>query len=175
MQRANRAYDKNNLLQLLELQLELEHIDQSANNNISEDRLKHYNKILKEQLVELEQEILHLEGGFKAQFDIALFVDVSPATLMHDLAVEIVGVRHAIRDLEHDLLAFADIKNIKVWLKDIQRRSRLPVSRRNSRSRLMKPRRPRLYSESSQSSGVAARGTTIDGRLRHFLHYFHFA
>ena len=41
MQRVNQAYDKNNLLQLLELQLELEHIDQFALNNISDDRLKH--------------------------------------------------------------------------------------------------------------------------------------
>ena len=79
MQRVNQAYDKNNLLQLLELQLELEHIDQSAIDNISEDRLKHYNKILKDQLAELEQEIVHVEGGFRAQFGISPFVEVSPA------------------------------------------------------------------------------------------------
>jgi hypothetical protein len=55
MQRVNQAYSKNSLLQLLELQLELEHIDQSAINNLSEDRLKHYNKILKEQVKELDR------------------------------------------------------------------------------------------------------------------------
>ncbi|AJZ59188.1 dnaJ domain protein [Paraburkholderia fungorum] len=35
MQRANQAYSKNSLLQLLELQLELEHIDQSAINSMN--------------------------------------------------------------------------------------------------------------------------------------------
>ena len=121
MQRANQAYDKNNLLQLLELQLELEHIDQTAIDKIGEDRLKHYNKILKEQLVELEQEILRVEGGFRAQFGISPFVDVSPGTIMRNLAVEIVGVQRIIRDLKNDLLAFEDIKTFKAWLKALRK------------------------------------------------------
>jgi len=124
MQRANQAYGKNNLLQLLELQLELEHIDQSVINNIGEDRLKRYNKILSEQLVELEQEIQHLEGGFRARFDISPFVDVSPANLMRHLASDIVGTQEAIRNLENDLLALDDIKSLKAWLKKMQRQSR---------------------------------------------------
>jgi len=123
MQRANQAYNKKNLLQLLELQLGLEHIDQTAINNLSEDRLMRYNKILKEQLRELEQEILHVEGGFRMQFDIAPLVGLSPGTIMRNLASDIVGVRRAIRDLERDLLAFdEDIKNLKAWLKDLRHR-----------------------------------------------------
>lgn len=125
MQRVNQAYAKNNLLQLLELQLELEHIDQSAINNLSEDRLKHYNKILKEQLGELDMEIHHVEGGFRAQFGISPFVAISPDRLMRALASDIVGIQDAIRELERDLLAFEDIKNIKVWLKKMQRQSRV--------------------------------------------------
>ena len=124
MQRVNQAYDKNNLLQLLELQLELEHIDQSAIDNISEDRLKHYNKILKDQLAELEQEIVHVEGGFRAQFGISPFVEVSPGTILRDLASDIIGLQHANRDVEKDLLVVNDIKTTKAWLKAIQRRSR---------------------------------------------------
>jgi hypothetical protein len=122
MQRANQAYEKNNLLQLLELQLELEHIDQAVINNISEGRLKHYNKILKEQLVELEQEIMLVEDRFKAQFGMSPFVNVSPGTIMRSLAGDIAGVRHAIRDLKRDLLVFDDIKKVKAWLKNLRRR-----------------------------------------------------
>ena len=120
MQRVNEAYEKRNLLQLLKLQLELEHIDQDAVNNISEDRLKHYNKILKEQLAELDQEIFHVEGGFMAQFGINPFERVSPGTIMRDLVTEIAGVQHTIRDLEKDMLAFEDIKKVKAWLKKVQ-------------------------------------------------------
>lgn len=125
MQRVNQAYAKNNLLQLLELQLELEHIDQSAINNLSEDRLKHYNKILKEQLGELDMEIHHVEGGFRAQFGISPFVAISPDRLMRALASDIVGIQNAIRELERDLLAFEDVKNIKAWLKEMKRQSRM--------------------------------------------------
>lgn len=123
MQRVNQAYGKNNLLQLLELQLELEHIDQSAINNISEDRLKHYNKILKEQLGELDMEIYDLEDKFRAQFSISPFVAISPSTLMRSLASDIVGIQHAIRNLENDLLAFEEIKKVKAWLKKMRRQS----------------------------------------------------
>ena len=125
MQRVNQAYDKQNLLQLLELQLELEHIDQSAINNLSEDRLKHYNKILKDQLAELEQEILHAEGGFRAQFDISPFVAVSPSTIMRDLASDIVSLQFAIRDLERDLLVFDDANATKAWVKHLRREFRM--------------------------------------------------
>ncbi len=125
MQRVNQAYDKNNLLQLLELQLELEHIDQFALSHISEDRLKHYNKILKYQLAELEQEILHVEDQFRAQYGLPPFEDISPSAILHDLVRDIVTTQQANRDIEHDLQMFNDIKMIKLWLKAIQRRSRM--------------------------------------------------
>ncbi|MGF6408819.1 molecular chaperone DnaJ [Paraburkholderia sp. MM5482-R1] len=122
MQRVNQAYAKNNLLQLLELQLELEHIDQSAVNNISEYRLKHYNSILKEQLGELDQEILHVEAGFRQAYGIPPFIEVSPDTVIRNLAGDIAEIQHSIRDLEKNLLAFEDLRKLKIWLKDLKRR-----------------------------------------------------
>ena len=121
MQRANQAYSKNSLLQLLELQLELEHIDQSAINNIGEDRLKHYNKILKEQVGELDHEILHVENGFKHSYGISPFIDVSPGTIMRNLAADIFSLQESLQDLEQDLLVFDDVKQLKVWLKSVKR------------------------------------------------------
>jgi hypothetical protein len=121
MQRANQAYGKNDLLKLLELQLELEHIDQRAINDISEDRLKHYNKILREQLGELDQEILHVEAGFRHAYGIPPFIHVSPETVLHNLANDIAGLRQCIRGLEVDLLVFEDLKQLKGWLKHLKR------------------------------------------------------
>ena len=117
MQRANLAYGNNDLLQLLELQLELEHIDQAALNSLSEGRLKHFNKILKEQLGELEQEILNIEGGFKAQFRIPPYFDLPPSALINMLNCDITSVQLAIRGLEMYLLAVEDIKQFKALLK----------------------------------------------------------
>ena len=125
MQRANQAYQKNNLLQLLELQLEMEHIDQATLNNISEDRLKHYNKILKEQLAELKQEIFHVEAGFRAQFGVSPYANLAPGAIIRNLAKDIADIRHAIRDLKKDLLAFEDLRQLKAWLKDMRRQPRI--------------------------------------------------
>ena len=122
MQRANQAYAKGNLLQLLELQLELEHIDQSAINGISEDRLKHYNRILKEQLNELDQEILHVEARFRHTYGIPPFIEVSPDTVIRNLACDIAELKQNISDLEKDLLMFEDLRKFKSWLKAIKRR-----------------------------------------------------
>jgi len=120
MQRVNQAYDQNNLLLLLELQLELEHIDQTTINTISASRLKHYNKILKEQLSELEHELHHTEGMFRGQFDIDPYTPLSPHTLMRYLAADIAGMQVAIHEIENDLLAFQDIKKLKAWLKALR-------------------------------------------------------
>ncbi len=125
MQRVNQAYEKNNLLQLLELQLELEHIDQSHINNLGEERLAHYNKILKEQLRELEDEIIRVEGDFSVHFGIDPFVQLSPATIMHHLARDIVLTQQAIRDMKQELADLQDIKKAKAWLKKMRRGSRM--------------------------------------------------
>ena len=119
MQKVNQAYDKNNLLLLLELQLELEQIDQTHIDNVGEDRLKHYNKILREQLDELHHEILRVESGFMAQFMFNPFDQLNPHTILKSLDANIADTRLDIRDMKRDLLAFADIKKLKAWLKTI--------------------------------------------------------
>ncbi len=124
MQRANQAYEKNDLLQLLELQLELEHIDRNAIANIDEKRLAHYNRMLKEQVSELQIQLLHAEDEFRIRFDIDPFIRIRPATVIRDLAVEIVQIEQAVRDLKKDLAALQDIKSTKVWLKQVRTQSR---------------------------------------------------
>jgi hypothetical protein len=122
MQRINQAYDKQNLLQLLELQLELEHIDRNAIGRLDEERLRHYNVILKKQIAELEHEAMRVESMFCSQFGIAPFAVVKPETVMRDLAGEIVQMRHANREMERDLLALEEVKGIKALVKKIRRR-----------------------------------------------------
>lgn len=122
MQRINQAYDKQNLLQLLELQLELEHIDRNAIGRIDEERLRHYNAILKRQIAELEHETMRVESSFCAQFGIAPFVAVKPETVMRELAGDIARMRQDNRAMEQDLLALEDAKSVKAWLKKFRQR-----------------------------------------------------
>lgn len=124
MQRANEAYGKNNLLQLLELQLELEHINQSAIDDLGDERLTHYNAVLKGQLGELEREILEVEGRFRAQFGIAPFVPVAPTTVLRDLGREIVAAQQAMVDMRRDVQMVGEVKTLKLWLKEMKRQQR---------------------------------------------------
>jgi len=120
MQRVNQAYDKRNLLQLLELQLELEHISPTAINELSEDRLIRYNQILKDQVRELEHELRSVEGHFRMQFGVAPFEAVSPGGLMRLLAFDLARVRQGMREMERDMNACDDVQALKVWIKTLR-------------------------------------------------------
>lgn len=113
MQRANQAYEKKDLLKLLELQLELEHIDQAAINNLSESRLQHYNKILKEQVGELDQELLHVQERFCDQFNLPPFSVRTPKEATRSLSEEIAKLKRFLRLVEADTLLCSDIKKVK--------------------------------------------------------------
>lgn len=117
MQRVNEAYAKNNLLQLLELQLELDHIDQRSINGISETRLTHYNQILKDQVRELDRQIHRAELGFRHTYGYQRFGALSPDAVLHHLAAEIDALHERIRSLEDNLAAFDDIKRLRRLLK----------------------------------------------------------
>jgi len=118
MQRVNRAYNEKNLLQLFELQLELEHIDQHAINNLDPKKLKHYNKILREQANQLKAEVDAVAFSFIQRFDLDPFSTITPRAVMQVLNDDIKEVKYTITQIERDLKAFTDAKTLKTWLKD---------------------------------------------------------
>ncbi|MPV65244.1 J domain-containing protein [Burkholderia sp. BE17] len=122
MQRVNHAYAKGKLLQLLELQLEIEQIDRRAIDGLGEDRLTRYNGILEEQLRELDQEIQHVETGFRRTYGIASSVKVAPDTVMRMLTRDIAGMQRSNHDLTMALREFDDPEKVRDWLKDMKRR-----------------------------------------------------
>lgn len=124
MQRANHAYKKKDLLTLLALQLELEHITQQALNGISENRLQHYNKILQEQIGELDEEIQHVERGFRQAYGIPPSTDVSPDTVLRSIRKETVMLQGYISDLAGSLRLFEDIERLKDSLGHMKRMGR---------------------------------------------------
>jgi hypothetical protein len=117
MQRANAAYAKNNLLQLLELQLELEDINPNVLVNIGTERLKHYNIVLKEQLAELDEEIMQLENEFRVRLGLAPFVTITPVSILRRFASDLRVTRQSNRDLERDMQALEDPGQLKMWLR----------------------------------------------------------
>lgn len=126
MQRVNKAYESRNLLQLLELQLELEHIDPAALAELSEDKLKRYNAILKEQTKELDMQLLHVESGFIFRFRIEVRNSKKPETLFRQLGTSLIEKQHAVRDMKRDLLAFSEVNAVKSFLRSMQPEARNP-------------------------------------------------
>lgn len=124
MQRANDAYQRGNLLDLLQLQLEIEQIDPAAGGvagAVGDERLKHYNKVLKEQLDELQQAVMDIEQEFKMAFGIDPFVPLAPKTLQRHLREEIFLIEQASLQLRQQCRMLADPKALKSWLKDYRR------------------------------------------------------
>jgi hypothetical protein len=88
MQRANRAYERNDLLELLALQIEIEQIDAAALAELPQARLAHYNEVLKEQVQVLEQQLHALTGVFHYEFGLA-WRDISPQRVDQALSTRI--------------------------------------------------------------------------------------
>lgn len=121
MQKVNMAYSKKSLLDLLELQLELEHIDQAALDHVSEDRLKRWNVILKEQLRRLDEELIDVQMGFQMRCGMAPTRSVSPKGVKRSLTTQTTAMREDIRAFQMDLRVMDDPQRLKPWLKDARR------------------------------------------------------
>ena len=117
MQKVTVAYGKRDLLQLLELQLSVEQIDQSKINNIADDRLKHYNKVLQNQLEELQQEVMHMELDIRRMTGLAPYAHLTPKRVFALLNEDMRTLRNQINRIQHDLMLFNDVKQFKSWLK----------------------------------------------------------
>ena len=121
MQRITVAYKKKDLLQLLELQLSVEQIEQHAINRIADDRLKHFNKVLKDQLNELEMEVHEMKmcygQGMQNQM---LFSSITPKRVIASFDTDIKDLRRTLVSIKQDRPIFADPHRAKAWLKEYQ-------------------------------------------------------
>ena len=118
MQRVNVAYAANDLLGLLELQLEIEQISQDNLDQLSEERLNRFNKILEKQLRELDWEISHFEA--MAEHELHIFSNrgqLKPSQLLGHLHADIARLEADIATVRADIESFQDVAKIKIWLK----------------------------------------------------------
>jgi len=118
MKKVTVAYGKRDLLQLLELQLSVEQIDQGKINNIAEDRLKHYNKILQSQLEELQEEVMSTQMQFREMAGLSPYESLTPKRVLAMLNEDIRTLREEITHIENDLRQFKDVKQFKSWLRN---------------------------------------------------------
>lgn len=118
MQKLNVAYDKQDLLTMLQLQLEIEQIDQDSINSISLEKIKHYNMVLKKQLEEIKQEIEFVWGNFQIEFNLSDSpVLASPDAMMFQVNIEMEQMRRETQHIQSDLEMFKDKEKLKNGLR----------------------------------------------------------
>ena len=117
MHRVTAAYEKSDLLALLQLQLEFERIDQAHLETLAEEQLKYYNKILKQQADELDNEFSGLQHELAAMTGKPTFAVSSPIALEFSLNSDIAQLKRDIKQIKANLKALTDASLLKQWLK----------------------------------------------------------
>jgi hypothetical protein len=107
MQRANSAYEAGDLLALLTLQLEIEQVDVAHAASVAASQVKHFNKVLAEQLREIEAEIDERQMALCASYGLVVHERLKPEQLgallkeeLRELAAasaELAGEQRALR------------------------------------------------------------------------------
>ena len=118
MQRVNKAYDKGNLLELLNIQLEIEQIDADHLANLSAERMGHYIQVLREQHTELRAELDSVLAPYRGL--VPFNQKIQPVHVDMSIDGEVVRQTNDLRHLEADLLSFADPKQLAQALKDYE-------------------------------------------------------
>jgi hypothetical protein len=118
MQRANQAYARNDLLELLALQIEIEQIDASALANMPEQRLAHYNQVLQEQTALLDVQIEQRVAVFRIELDLGMHA-VTPRIVEQALSARVVQARSALEKIERELTRLADPNTRRAALDDL--------------------------------------------------------
>ena len=116
MQQVSVAYDNKDLLKLLELQLATEQIDQAHINNLNEERLKYFNKILQEQLEQLEQEIFQYQQEAAHLTQSMMVFDLRPEDLARLIKRHLEGFKTHLAQLQLDVEAMQEVRSLKGWL-----------------------------------------------------------
>lgn len=124
MQRANQAYAANDLLTLLELQLQTEQIDAEHMGRASATQLKHYNRVLAEQLEELQAEEARLEMEFRYQIGAEPGWGLNPSRLGPLIDESAAALRAELAQLQQWTRALDNPATAKSWLKQMRQKLR---------------------------------------------------
>jgi len=114
MQRANQAYERKDLLELLALQIEIEQIDADHLSTLPEQRLAHYNEILREQSKQLQMQISRMLADVRNVLDSSTVRD--PATADVAFGRRLRETERVRQELEQDLRDLDDPKRRRALL-----------------------------------------------------------
>ncbi len=116
MHRVTEAYEKGDLLALLRLQLEFDRIDQQHLESLADEKLTYYNKMLRQQVQDLEEEL----DGQQAQLSTLSGKPKQPVVSITGLEIglnqDINTLKKATKELKSDLKALTNPDVLRQWL-----------------------------------------------------------
>lgn len=116
MQQVNVAYQEQDLLKLLELQLAAEQIQPSKSKQLAAERLEHYNRVLTKQLKQLQEASQNLELGLKAAAHLRPSEIFSSKRLKQSFKADVKLLQQQLNSLQLLLLELGEIQSFKLWL-----------------------------------------------------------
>jgi hypothetical protein len=118
MKEANTAYEKRDLLALLQLQLHADLIDTSQLASMAKEKLAALTALLKERVMVLNRELFVIESGMAGEFDLPLFTTLSAVTLRRHRTEQIRHLYEEIETMKHDLALVQNDTRFKRWLRE---------------------------------------------------------
>jgi len=116
MQQVNVAYQEQDLLKLLELQLAAEQIQPSKAKQLATERIEHYNRVLTKQLKQLQEASQNLELGLKAAAHLRPSEIFSSKRLKQSFKADVKLLQQQLNSIQHLLLELKEIQSFKLWL-----------------------------------------------------------
>ena len=116
MQRVNQAYEARDLLQLLALQIQVEQIDLTQLAALGDDRIAHYNRVLREQSAELDQEIQDLMEPFATGLGGNPDRDLTPAIVIGAFQEDVAHLRRESAWMAKQQELFRELRMLKEWV-----------------------------------------------------------
>jgi len=117
LQRVTAAYEDNDLLALLQLQLELERMDGEHLNTLADDKLRYFNKNLRRQVHDLQMELHEHEFAIGAMAGLGPFAPVYPKNIEMKFEKDLKSFKAENKQLQEEIEALRDPVVLKAWLK----------------------------------------------------------
>lgn len=117
LQRVTAAYEANDLLALLHLQLELERIDGNHLDGLADDKLRYFNKNLRNQLAELSDAVWEKEMLLAQLSNVSPFEAFNPYQIESLFDKDLKRMKKEIKRMNQELELLRDPAALKAWLK----------------------------------------------------------
>jgi len=118
MKEANAAYEKRDLLALLQLQLRADLVDASQMASMAKEKLAALTALLKDRVKVLTQELFMAEQRIMDEFNLPIYATVSATALRRHLVEQELDLREEIDIMKQDLALVQDDARFKRWLKE---------------------------------------------------------